>query len=181
MELTQFIDNLDALAATIRREFQRAVIIAANDIASAVSLRVVHQGENANGQKFTPYSSNKQYASSFKKKGRNASSDAKISALGRGAKITYGEFRVMEGLNASPKNFEFTGEMWRKFGVQNVSDTGGQIVVNIGGTTADAAAKIRHQTKREGVEITRANDAEIQIVNQNLTKWLAKIKAQHNL
>lgn len=170
MDISQFIAHLETLEATIKREVQQTTVIAANDLASVIAARVVQRGENANGQLFSPYSSTPYYASSFKGKARR-----NITPLARGTKITYGKFRELQGLNATPKNFEFTGDMWRNFGVIEVSESNGVIKANIGGKTESSAKKIAILSKQEGIDIARASASEEALVRSFYQNWLKNI------
>lgn len=180
MDINEYIGRLSQVEAHVKRDFQRACVTAANDLVSGVTLRVVNQGLNANGKPFSPYSPNVYYASSFKSKGRNDSSDSRISALGT-TKISYGQFRGINNLNTSPKNFAFTGDLWKNYGVLNYYEGNGTVTVNIGTKTPSATAKMEGNSKREGIEIGSASQAEEAEVRQDLENWLANIFNQHGI
>jgi len=175
MEIQKAIDIFGRIEEAVRRDLQKAVAKAANDLASAVSLRVVNKGETAKGGKFSNYSTAKVYASSFKGKGRSGGADSRITALGRGAKISYSEFRALNNLNTAPKNFEFTGDMWRNFGVMDVKNNGLSVTANIGGLTQNAADKIAGHSKREGIDIASASAKEEAETRVDLENWIAGI------
>lgn len=172
MNIEQFIVYLENVETAVKRELQTKTIIAANDLSSLIADRVTVKGLNANGQAFSPYSQNAYYASSFKGKGRNASSDTRISSLGRGAKITYGQFREINNLKSTPKNFSFTNDMWRNHGVKEATYSNGVAVVGIGGKSESAIEKINFLSKQEGINIAAASQSEIQIVGSLLNKWI---------
>jgi hypothetical protein len=175
MEIQLAIDNLSKIEDAVRRGLQKAVVKAANDLASAVALRVVQSGETSKGGKFSNYSTDKVYASSFKGKGRSGGADSRITALGRGAKISYSEFRALNNLNTAPKNFEFTGDMWRNFGVMSIEENGLSVTANIGGLTEDAGKKIAGNSKREGIDIASASKKEEAETKADLAKWISEI------
>jgi hypothetical protein len=172
MEIQQVIDNLSTFEEAVRRELQAVTVKAANDLASGVALRVVNEGKNAKGGQFSDYSDKKYYASSFKGKNRSGGADARLTALGRGAKIDYAEYRRLNNLNGSPKNFEFTGDMWRNFGVMNFINSGLSVTANIGGLTENAGDKISGNSKREGYDIAAASEKEELEVKADLEKWI---------
>jgi len=175
MTFEEYIARLDLLEQTIRQDLQRVTVTAANDLASGIAFRVVNQKKNATGGDFSAYSTTPVYASSFKGKGRNGSSDTRISALGRGAKISYKDFRAINNLNSDKKDFNFTGDMWRNFGVLDFSENEGKVSVNIGGKTPSAIEKLAGHSKREGYDIAAASAQEELDVRADFENWLSQI------
>lgn len=149
---------------------------AGRDLVALVTNRVVQKGQKADGGQFTPYSENKYPAHMYEGQSRTSSADNKVKALAKqGKRISYKEFRAINGLNTSPKNFEFTGEMWRQFGVLRVSKTASGVLIVFGGQTPDAAMKIADNTNREKVSIIKPSKAEIAIVKANLVRWAQSV------
>ena len=102
--------------------------VAANDLAALVTNRVVQKGENYLGSAFSPYSKNTVAAWRFWGKSRTQAAERKLRALSRAkGALSYEEFRSLNNLKTDKKNFEFTGEMWRKFGIVKVSVSGRQL------------------------------------------------------
>lgn len=74
------------------------------------------------------------------------------------------DIRRKAGKETEFKNFEFTGEMWRKFGEKSSSKTEKTLSVTIGGTNADSQMKIDDNSEREGMVIIEPSQSEIDTV-----------------
>ena len=173
MTLDEYINKLENALQQIEREGERQVAIAGADIAALVTNRVIQKGENADGGKFTPYSNTPVPAYWYIGKGRRNASDSAVKAKAKkGEKISYKEFRQLNGLNVAFKNFEFTGAMWRNFRVLRVEQSGFKFSAIIGGAIPMEQNKIDWLSKQEGRIIIEPNEKELQIVTANLTRWL---------
>lgn len=163
-DLIEFIEiGLPELAETVL----------AKDLAALVSDRVIQDGENYLGGSFKPYSTKTVAAFRFWGKSRTQAAERKVRerSRARGA-MSYTEFRNINNLNTGKKNFEFTGEMWRKFGpVKTVKQEGG-FKTSIGGTTEDAQRKIDENSAAEGYSIIEANDEEREVSEEGAAQWL---------
>jgi hypothetical protein len=172
MTITELTQKIERIKSRLDAELSTVAEVAGKDLAALVTLRVTQRGQASDGAQFTPYSDTLLPAHFYYDKSRNASGEARVRKAGKEKKkISYKQFRVINGLNAAPKNFEFTGEMWRKFSVLSVSRTAQGVMVTIGGATTDAAKKIADNSKREGKLIVAASDSELATVRGNLNRW----------
>lgn len=174
MTIREQIERLDELIDFVENELpDYAHRVAANDLAALVAKRVIETGTNYKGGKFSPYSSNQIPAYKFWGKSRNQTAERKVRNLSkaRGA-LSYGEFRELNNLLTRNKNFEFFGEMWKKFGVVSYTNSGGRFKVVIGGQTDSAQRKIDENSDREGISIIEANEQEIALMQATTQAWL---------
>ena len=75
--------------------------------------------------------------------------------------VSYRQFREFNNRPGSPKNFSFTNEMWRGFGVKNAQFNGGQYILIIGGKTKTSDERITWMSGQEGRSIIEPNQAEL--------------------
>lgn len=174
MGIREQIQRLDELIAFIENELpEYGERVAATDLAALVADRVINKGEDHTGAAFKPYSVQTVAAWRFWGKSRNQSAEKKVRDLSRrrGA-LSYSDFRELNNLNTNVKNFEFTGEMWKKFGVVRSSSSSTGFSVSIGGTTAASQLKIDENSAREGVSIVEASETEVATVGRTSQAWL---------
>lgn len=163
--LTRGLQRLDS-------ELEAQVSKAGADLVALVTNRVIQEGKNANGDSFSPYSDTEIPAFFYFNKSRNASGEAAVRKKAKDKeKISYKEFRGLNNLNESPKNFEFTGSMWRGFGVTKIERTPNGATLTIGGKNQDSESKITWNSEKEKVPIIKPSAQEIQIVKTNLQTW----------
>ena len=164
--------QIDKAKAAIIAELPRQIQIAGADLAALVKQRVVQTGIDADGAAFSPYSDKQVPAYLYKGRSRSGGADAKITALAsKGQRVSYKEFRAINGLNTNVKNFEFTGEMWR--GAEVVPEQNGAVsAAVITGNTQDVKDKLRYATEAEKISILKPNTQETAVVQANLQKWL---------
>jgi len=177
--LREFIGNIDDLQNYINTELpEYAKQVAVNDVATLVTNRVVQRGENYLGNPFSPYSDKDVAAWRFYGKSRTQAAEKKVRALTKkkGKKkgvLSSKGFRLLNNLKVDKKNFEFTSEMWRKFGLVNFSSVaGGTFKISLGGTTTAAQKKIDANSAQEGLSIIEANDNEKALANRAMLAWL---------
>ena len=170
MDIRDQINKFDALIDFVENELPSfAENILAIDLIALVTNRVVQKGENYLGGSFSPYSTTTVAAWRFWGKSRNQTAEKKVRAISRArGALTYTEFRTLNKLKTNKKNFEFTGEMWRKFGIVKATKT----VIQIGGTTSVAQQKIDDNSEREGLSIIEANFDEITLARSSALDWL---------
>lgn len=174
MSIREQIERLDELIDFVENELPNyAHRVAANDLAALVAKRVIETGTNYKGGKFSPYSSNKIPAYKYWGKSRNQTAERKVRNLSkaRGA-LSYGEFRELNNLLTTNKNFEFFGELWRKFGIVSYSNERGRFKIIIGGQTTAAQQKIDENSDREGISIIEASEQEIALIQRTTQAWL---------
>lgn len=174
MTIREEIQRLEELIRFIEVDLPRyAERVGAIDLAALVADRVINKGEDFRGRAFTPYSTNTVAAWRFWGKSRNQSAEKKVRDLARKKGVlAYDEFRKLNKLNTDKKNFEFTGEMWKKFGVLRADVNSAGFKVIIGGQTKASQDKIDANSQREGVSIIEASESEIATVGRTSLEWL---------
>lgn len=173
-DIEENIKRFDILIEYIEKQLPlKAQAIASNDLVAMVTNRVVQKGKDYRGQTFSAYSNIKIHAKEFIGKSRVASVDKKIQAMAKKNQlISYKEFRELNNLETSKKNFEFTGEMWRKFGVIKFVVSGDNFKIIIGGKTPEAQKKIDENSYSENESIIEANEDERKFYETTLNTWL---------
>jgi len=176
MSIEEQIAKLEQLQDYLRNELPVfAEQVAANDLAALVSNRVIQKGENYLGGQFKPYSTNTVAAWRFWGQSRTQAAEKRVRARSRARGVmSYVEFRGLNNLNTDRKNFQFTGEMWRKFGIVRVQLLGNNFKIRVGGTTPAAQTKIDENSAREGLSIIEANEREIALIQQSTLNWIAE-------
>lgn len=176
MSLDDFIAGLDRVVDDLQRHTGERLVIAANDVASLVKNRVVQTGKDNSGQPFTPYSTNDVPAYKYIGKSRTGSADTKVrQAAKQGGALSYKQFRELNKLRTDKKNFEFTGSMWRNFGVTKAGQSGGVFSTEIGGQTPDATDKLEFLSNQEGKVISAPSKSEIDLAQKALQTWFENI------
>lgn len=174
MDIYEQIRRLDELTAYVTNELPIfAQQVAANDLAALVTNRVVQKGENFKGSGFSSYSSKTVAAWRFWGKSRNQTAEKKVRAKSKAqGALSYVEFRELNNLKTDKKNFEFTGEMWRKFGIVRTNISGQDFTISLGGTSPASQTKIDENSAREGISIIEASGTEEIIVQNTVSGWL---------
>lgn len=176
MTFTELQLRIDRMIQRFDTEIEAQAAIAGNDIVALVTNRVVQTGKDYAGGQFSPYSTNPVPAFFYFGRSRNAGGEAKVrTAAKKKQPISYKDFRAMNNLNTAPKNFEFTGAMWRGFGVQRVQRTPTGATVTIGGRNPDSENKISWMSDRENKSIIKPNAQELAIAQNNLNKWAQNV------
>jgi len=170
----------------------------AEDAQEYIRRRVTMQGLNYRGEAFKPYSRKPMLTSGTTEKSKLiwtklASSPEKRKQLqwrtikhkGKNVRLFilpggYAQMRSLEaGLQTSHKDFTFTGQMWRGFGVKRISKTKNEFVVTLGGKNVEAQKKIDANSKREGVNIINLSDSETKklakTVDKELQRYINKV------
>lgn len=176
MDIREQIARFENLIQFVDNELPRfAEQVLATDVIALVTNRVVQKGQNFKGGSFSPYSSKTVAAWRFWGQSRTQAAEKRIRAISkaRGA-LSYKEFRELNGLKANSKNFEFTGEMWRKFGIVRRARLAEKFVISIGGTTSSAQKKIDDNSAREKISIIEASKKEEAIAEKAALAWLTQ-------
>lgn len=173
MKLSEFEQKIERSLSRIESELETQVAIAGNDLVALITNRVVQRGETADGGSFTPYSTTEVPAFFFTNKSRTSSANSAVKQKSKKQEtISYKEFRAINNLNTAPKNFEFTGEMWRGFGVTQIQRSPGGVLVTIGGKIKASEDRIAWNSAQEGKSIIKPSKRELEIVTANLRGWL---------
>ena len=198
MTLDETIQKLTAFKKNLQQNLVRDLgKIIGVDTISQIEMRVRDKQKNWQGQSFSRYSTRPMLTSGTTAKSRRvwravASSKAKRRELDwvtikKGGKNIhlfelkggYAEMRRIEGFSNANKSFEFTGEMWRKFGIKDVKTGSGVIIFKLGGKTVASQDKIDWNSEREGINIIQPSQDEINYlqdkINRLLPEYLAKV------
>ena len=163
----QRLEKIEARLTSLEKE----VAIAGADLCAQIANRVINTGESAKGGKFTPYSTKEVPAFWYRGRSVNATGEAKVRAAEKARKgVSYKDFREFNGRPTAFKNFSFTQEMWRGFGVKKVSYSGGVYTLTIGGKTKESAERIGYMDGQEGQSVIAPTRQE----TENAAKYLLK-------
>lgn len=169
-QLIKLAAAIDELEAGIARKTAQ---IAGNDLVALITTRIIQTGKNEKGQSFTPYSTRPMNAAKLKGKSRRDSAERAVTALAKvGGTMSYRKFREINGLKVDKKNFEFTGEMFRQFGVIDFSGSGGDFIVLLDGKSNESKRKLARAAKLEGGSIVEASAQEIDLLERILLKYI---------
>ena len=176
MDIYEQIERFDRLQDFINNQLPVfAEQVAAADLIALVTNRVVQTGKDFKGKPFKPYSVNTIPAYRFWGKSRTQTAEKEVRKISRArGALSYKKFRELNNLRAGKKNFEFTGEMWRKFSVIRVASGKGKVKVTMGGSSSAAQDKIDENSDREGLSIIEASTKEEQIIQGTTSAWLIR-------
>ena len=163
---------MDDVERLLLQRLSDIVHIAALDLVQEIADRVIETGQTADGGKFTPYSERPALAFLYFGQSVNAGGEAKVrKAAKEGRAVSYKQFRQYNGRPTDFKNFSFSNQMWRSFGVVRVYGSGAIATLEIGMKDEEAAGKLADNNRREGRNIIAPSPAE-------LAKFKSKITAQ---
>lgn len=174
MTLDDKIQRYKEFLGFIKNELPKyAILVSSNDLSALITNRVIQEGKNHTGGKFKSYSTRDVPAYKYWGKSRTQSAEKRVRTLARSRGVLdYAEFRRINNLKTDTKNFEFSGEMWRKFGVIKEQISGDKFTVILGGKTKIAQEKIDDNSDREGVSIIEASEGEIRVIEKTIQDWL---------
>jgi len=105
----------------------------------------------------------------------NAGGESKVKAAAKKKQgVSYKDFREFNNRPTDKKNFSFSNDMWRNFGVKEVSFSGGVYRLEIGGKTADSQDKIDWMEGQEGRSIIAPSKAELNRALVSLTQKILR-------
>ena len=143
-------------------ECERIVSVAMSDLCAYIANRVIETGKGCDNRPFRPYSNVKYPAFWYFGRSRNTAGESRVrSAAKRSQGVSYRDFRIYNGLPVGFKNFSFTNEMWRGFGVKSMNRRGNVIASTIGGKTPTSEEKIENMGRIEGRSIIQPTRAEL--------------------
>jgi hypothetical protein len=153
------------------------------DISAMVSDRVIQKSMSGDNTHFSAYSTRPMLTSGTTAKSQNVwrgKKDKKWVTIKKGAKNIhlfvleggYAEMRRLEGFSNRFKNFWFTTEMWRKFGLKRTTKNRNGFRLVFGGLTPEAQKKIDANTQREGKNILEMTKREVNSINANVSLWI---------
>lgn len=194
MKFEQYIRNFKRFRNQLPQYFFNLLKqYAAHDVVGQIEHRVTTTGVAADGRKFSPYSTKP-----FWTTGRMGKSDrlrkwafsnenVKWMTVKYGDKNIhlfqvpggYKQARQIEGLETSFKNFEFSGQMWRMFGVKRSATSKNNVRVWIGGRTRRSQRLINENSKRENKPIIDMSKKEIDIMEKVVDKEIQRLLQKH--
>lgn len=193
MTIDEYNRQLKKIENKLSKEVARTIeLYAKSNLIGLITNRVIQRQKNAKGSKFSKYSKKPIYTDGVTEKSSNvyeklAGSKSKRAKLkwitvkqgGKDVSLFqvpggYAEIRKIEGFSNTSKSFEFTGEMWKKFGITSVR-RGNTPVITLGGKTKAAQDKINDNSKREGIDIIDITKKEELLVAKEIDKQLEKI------
>ncbi len=193
MTITEYTHDLDKFQKNLSEViFKMVAAYAGTDIRAEVENRVEQTQTNANGGKFSRYSTKPMLTNGNTVKSKRvwqsmAGSKEKRRQLNwvtlkKGGKNVhlfelpggYAELRRLEGFSNPNKSFEFTGVMWDQFNViqQQVSPTG--FLVRMGGANEYSQNLINIHSENEGVAIIGMTQHEQELLHKNVDIWIEK-------
>lgn len=171
MTIAEAIARIDNIERRLRGGLSNELAAAGSDLCASIANRVINNGENSDGGSFSPYSTKEVPAFWYVGRSRSGAADNRVrQAAARRETLSYAEFRQINNLPTSPKNFSFTNEMWRGFGVKKAVFTGNEYILTIGGKTQASADKIAWMAGQEGRSIIAPNDQELNRLARVLTE-----------
>jgi len=171
MTISEAIAKLDRVEGLLRGGANNIVAAAGADTAAAIADRVINKGLSADGTLFSAYSTKPVPAFWYTGRSRNGSGEAKIKAAAKKKEgVSYKQFREFNNLPGAPKNFSFTNEMWRGFGVKQATFDGGRYILVIGGKTKVSQERIEWMGGQEGRSIIEPNETELNILARVITE-----------
>ena len=174
---SELIQGIRKAKAELLSNLLPQATITGADAAALVENRIVSKGERADGGKFSPYSTKGVAAFRYFGRSRNAAGERAVrDAAKKKQEVSYQDFRRLNGLNTSVKNFQFTGEMWQGFGVVDIRVVSPGIAeVTIGGTNARTAFLLKAHAEREGASLTGNSKSELALITDALNERLLRI------
>lgn len=185
LTVDQWVANLQRFKKSLAPEIYKILVqYATVDAAALITNRVINKQISDKGTKFSRYSRKPMLTSGNTQKSKRvwramASSRTKrrqlnwvtIKSGGKNVHLFelkggYSQLRKLEGFSNTYKSFEFTGQMWRGFGVKRKSRTNTGMKVVLGGRTAESQKLIDINSKREGMPIIGLTKQEIQILEK---------------
>jgi len=173
MTISEKIAQLDGIEKMLRGGAANIVAALGSDLCASLADRVINSGKNADGQQFSPYSEKKVPAFWYYGRSLNAGGEAKVKAAAKRKEgVSYREFRQFNNRPGAPKNFSFSNEMWRGFGVKSAQFDGGKYILVIGGKTKVSSDRIEYVSSQEGRSIIEPSPQELDRLAKQLTSKL---------
>lgn len=173
MTISEKIGQLDKIEGLLRGGAANLVAAAGADTCAAIAERVINKGETSDGGQFSPYSTKEVPAYWYYGRSRSGGGESKVRAAAKKKEgVSYREFREFNNLQGSPKNFSFTNEMWRGFGVKSATYQNGAFVLLIGGKTKTSDERITWMSGQEGRSIVEPSKTELNRLARVITNTI---------
>jgi len=192
------IKNLERNLKTRLPPYIKSIV--AHDAVAMISDRVITKQRKAKGGQFSSYSTKPMLTSGHTDKSSRvwramASSKAKrkqldwVTIKAGGVRDVhlfelkggYAQLRRLEGFSNRSKSFEFTGEMWRTFGLKRTKQGKGELTMVLGGKNQASQKKMDMNSKREGVNIVDISQRELDKLALLIEKEMQKYINQQGL
>lgn len=171
MTILQYIGRLEQMERLLNGGATSALAALGSDMCALIANRVINTGEGADGAKFTPYSTKEVPAFWYFGRSRSGGGEAKVRAAAKRKEgVSYRKFRGFNNLPESPKNFSFTNEMWRGFGVKSAQYSGGKYILLVGGKTKESQERILWMSGQERRSIIAPSAKELNTLARLLTQ-----------
>lgn len=176
MTVSQILERLDRAEREIREGLRDVLTVQGGSMCGKIADRVIETGRDGEGQAFSPYSTQPVPAFFYFERSLNQRGE---SAVRKAAKqrtgLSYRDFRDANNRPTDHKNFSFSQEMWRGFGLKSVQPDGsGAWSLVIGGKTPTSAQRIEWNSEREGRSIVAPDAQELAELKANIVAHLQR-------
>jgi hypothetical protein len=191
MTITEYTHNLEKFQKNLSRAiFKKVAEYASADLRGQIENRVEQTQTNANGGKFSRYSSSPMLTSGNTVKSKRvwqkmaSTKDARKNlswvTLKKGGKNVhlfelpggYAELRRLEGFSNPNKSFEFTGVMWDQFNVISKQSSQNGFLIRMGGQTKYSQDLINIHSEKESIAIIGMTQKEQELLHKNVDIWI---------
>lgn len=173
MALNDTIRRMERIQRLLSGQASDQMAILGADICADVANRVINKGETATGGKFSAYSQRKVPAFWYFGRSVNSGGESRIRAAAKKRiGVSYADFRRFNSRQAEFKNFSFTNQMWRGFGVLSVRFDGRAYEVTIGGKTKLSKDRIAWMSGQEKRSIIEPSKKEIEAAKRRFIKYV---------
>jgi len=198
MKINEATERFHRLEQMIKRDLPKFIMERiAHDAVSMIHNRVVMTQKNFMGSKFSAYSTKPLFTTGVTEKSkrvRNSVAGSKaarrnlewITVKSGGKNVAlfkleggYAEMRRLEGFSNRYKSFEYTGQMWRGFGVKRQRKTDTEVIVTLGGRNLRSQKLIDENSRREGISIVNISDKELKkladMIDKEIQRYVNKV------
>lgn len=197
MTLDEYNREFNDAVKDIENSIAKNMVYLGQDALAAIKERVIQEGVNAEGQKFTPYSTRPTLTNcsamttaacsriAGSKKKRKELSWVTLERSGRKIRLFvlpggYKQFRELHGRQTDHVSFYFNGRMWSNIGiVSNQGDHQNGTVI-LAAKTEEDARKLEGNTKRKGDILDLSLEEQNRLIERFNLETLNIFK-EHNL
>jgi len=196
LKFNDYIKNLNRFKRQLPQYFFNLIKqYAAHDVVAQIENRITTTGKAADGLMFSPYSTKPFWTTGRMQKSNRLRNWAIGNPSVKWMTVKYGEKNVhlfqvpggykqareIEGLQTQYKDFEFSGQMWRMFGVKRSATAKDNVRVWIGGRSTRSQKLINKNSKREGKPLIDMSKEEIatmeKVIDNEISKLMKKLNA----
>lgn len=175
MTLEEWDKKIGAIEAALKGDLTDTLRRAGGDLCALIADRIINTGKDSQGDFFTPYSQTKVPAYFYFNRSRSGGADARVRAAAKKREgLSYSDFRRLNNLPTDKKNFSFTNDMWRHFGVKKINKSPNGWKMTIGGLTTLAQNKIEWLSGQENQDIVQPTKQEVECVKDAVLKFILK-------